>query len=235
MAELKNRILVVDADKYMGHLLLTVLTFGGYKATLATTGKRAISMTADTQFDLILLELKLFDVDGIRVLRSIREWSDLPIIVVSVQGEEFEKIEALDAGADDYITKPFSNNELLARIRALLRRYRKLSASPPRRETPFSLGGLSVDYERRRVEKNGRVIHLTPIEYKIMVLLSQKAGYVLARDDMLRRIWGDNYVGDGQILRVNVANLRRKIEDNPTEPQYILTEVGIGYRMAAPD
>ena len=231
----RANILVVQGEKDISDCLMAILTSSGYEAALATCGKRAIYMTADTQFDLILLDLGLPDIDGLRVLKSIREWSEVPIIAVSDRCEEFEKVEALDAGADDHIAKPFGNDELLARIRAVLRIYRKAAVTKTQRESSFTLGSVFIDYDKRAVMKNGQLIHFTPIEYKILVLLSQRAGAVLTREEILRRIWGENYVSDGQILRVNMANIRRKLEDNPAEPKYILTEPGIGYRLGMPE
>ena len=233
MSDPKNNILIVEDNSTLGDYLVATLEAHGYEATLAASGKRAISMSAITQFDLILLDFGLPDIDGLRVLKSIRGWSDVPIIAVSARTEELATVEALDAGADDYITKPFGSLELLARIRAILRIYRKITQIAPQRESVFSAGRFSIDYDKRAVVKDGQLLHFTPIEYKILVLLSQKAGHILTRDEILHRVWGENQMGDGQILRVNIANIRRKLEDNPAAPTYILTEVGVGYRMAA--
>ena len=232
----KGSILIVEDDKSIADFLKASLVSGGYQVELVQSGRRAISMTADTQFDVILLDLGLPDIDGIKVLKSIREWSEVPIIIVSARIEEGDKVEALDAGANDYIAKPFGNSELLARIRALMRLYEKVNSTKEKAdEEVFSIGAFQIDYSRRKASKDGVLLRLTPIEYKIIVFLSQNAGKVLTHDCILRRIWGEDYVGDGQILRVNMANIRRKLEDNPADPQYILTEVGVGYRMVEPE
>ena len=228
-------ILIVEDEANIRDFLSAILKAGGYDALCADCGKKAISMTADHQVNLILLDLGLPDIDGMKVLKSIREWSDVPIIVVSAREDELEKVEALDAGADDYITKPFGNNELLARIRNATRLYQKAFGGGVDDGSAFYAGKLAIDYARRKIVKDGQPIHLTPIEYKIVVLLSQSAGKVLTRDYMITRVWGERDEGDDQILRVNMANIRRKLEDNPADPQYILTEVGVGYRMIEPD
>ena len=227
-------ILIVEDEANISDFLAAILTSGGYGVMCAAGGKKAISMTADHRIDMILLDLGLPDLDGMKVLKSIREWSNVPIIVVSAREDELEKVEALDAGANDYITKPFGNNELLARIRTATRLHQKAFGEESV-DGAFSAGSLTIDYARRRVTKGGRLTHLTPIEYKIVVLLSQNAGKVLTRDFIITRVWGERDEGDDQILRVNMANIRRKLEDNPADPQYILTEVGVGYRMAEPE
>jgi len=235
MTESKGTILVVEDDKTISDFLVASLVSSGYAVELATSGRGAISITADTQFDLILLDLGLPDLDGIKVLKSIREWSEVPIIIVSARIEEAEKVEALDAGANDYIAKPFGPSELLARIRATMRMSERVGTAKAAKIEVFSIGDFAIDYDKRRATKGGTPLRLTPIEYKIIVLLSQSAGKVLTHDLILRRIWGEDYIGDGQILRVNMANIRRKLEDNPADPQYILTEVGVGYRMVEPE
>jgi two-component system KDP operon response regulator KdpE len=168
--------------------------------------------------------------DGIEVLKSIREWSGIPIIVVSARGHEREKVEALDLGADDYITKPFGTSELLARIRTAVRHNRKMREDSHLEGDKIIIGNLCIDYEKRIVKVEDKEVHLTPIEYKIIVLLSQNVGKVLTHDFIMKEIWGP-YLNENQTLRVNMANIRRKIENNPAEPKYIVTEVGVGYRM----
>jgi two-component system KDP operon response regulator KdpE len=167
--------------------------------------------------------------DGFRVLGRIREWSDVPVVVVSARQEEAAKVRALDGGANDYVTKPFASGELLARMRAAIRIYKR--STDTRRAGVFSNGGLMVDFERRAVAVDGNPIHLTPIEYKILVLLAQNAGKALSHDHILGALWGP-YGSESQTLRVNIANIRKKIEKNPARPAYIVTEVGVGYRMA---
>ena len=229
-----NRILVVEDDKNIRDFLTAVLSADGYSVLVAAGGKAAISMTADHPFDVILLDLGLPDIDGMKVLRSIREWSNTPIIVVSAREDELDKVAALDAGADDYVTKPFGNNELLARIRTATRLYQKAYGDQAGIDGNFSANGLSINYDKRKITKNGLSIRLTPIEYKIAVLLSQSAGKVLTHDFIITHVWGSLYESDDQVLRVNMANIRRKLEDNPADPQYIITEVGVGYRMVEP-
>lgn len=233
MPDGKTRILIVEDDQNISHFITAILSSNGYEPICATTGRKAISMTAGDNPDLILLDLGLPDIDGMKVLKSIREWSDIPIIVVSARENEYEKVDALDAGANDYITKPFGNHELLARIRTVIRLQKKINRSNTERDDNLSIGELTFDYDRRAVTKNGLLIHLTPIEYKIVMLLSQNAGKVLTHDFMIRQVWG-SYESDNQVLRVNMANIRRKLEENPADPQYILTEVGVGYRMIEP-
>jgi len=231
MPDNQKHVLIVEDDRNIADFLTAILTSNGYDVKRAAEGKKAISMTADNRFDVILLDLGLPDLDGMKVLKSVREWSDVPVIVVSAREDELEKVEALDAGADDYVTKPFGNNELLARIRTATRIYQKAHNGETKAAERFSADGLAIEYEKRKITKNGALIHLTPIEYKILVLLSQNAGKVLTRDYITTRVWGEHYHGDDQNLRVNMANIRRKIEDNPADPHYILTEVGVGYRM----
>lgn len=168
--------------------------------------------------------------DGIQVLKQIREWSNIPVVVVSARGHEREKVEALDFGADDYITKPFGTSELLARMRTAIRHSQKKLEERPSEYDKTVVGGLCIDYEKRMVKVDDKEVHLTPIEYKIIVLLSRNIGKVLTHDFLMKEIWGP-YVNENQTLRVNMANIRRKIEANPAEPRYIITEVAVGYRM----
>jgi two-component system KDP operon response regulator KdpE len=224
----KDKILIVEDEKGISSFISAILAASGYRTIQAYNGKNAIGMVASHSPDLILLDLGLPDVDGMDVLKKIREWSEIPVIVISARQNESEKVAALDCGANDYVTKPFGNDELLARIRTALRIQNNIASS--RKERVFKNGDLQIDYEKRYVLVGGRRIHLTPIEYRIIVLLSQNAGKVLTHDYLLRQLWGP-YFCDNQILRVNVANIRRKIEENPADPGYILTEIGVGYRM----
>lgn len=225
----KQHILVVEDEKVISNFLYAILTTNNYGVIKAASGSEAISLAASHGPDLILLDLGLPDMDGLEVLKTIRGWSEVPIIVVSARQHEQEKVEALDAGADDYVIKPFGNSELLARIRTAIRRNAK-NSGPAAEATCFQVNGLSIDYAKRRVSVGGRHVHVTPIEYKILVLLSKHAGRVLTHDYIIRQIWGP-YSGDNQVLRVNMANIRRNIEENPADPKYIITEVGVGYRM----
>ena len=185
--------------------------------------------------DVILLDLGLPDMDGMNIIKSVREWSLVPIIVVSARGMETDKVKALDLGADDYVTKPFGTSELLARIRSALRHWQMRKDSNISEMGSFKSGELEIDFDKRRVTVRGEVVHLTQNEYKIVAILSKYAGKVMTYDYIIKEIWGPYTKGDNQILRVNMANIRRKIEDNPSEPRYIITEVGVGYRMTEED
>lgn len=186
--------------------------------------------------DLVLLDLGLPDMDGMKVIQAVRRWSQLPIIVVSARAQERDKVEALDAGADDYLTKPFGTSELLARIRAALRHTRTAASSGSVRDSGvIEVGDLVIDYDKRRVFVKGIDARLTQNEYRIVALLGRFAGRVLTYDYLIRELWGPSASGDNQILRVNMANIRRKIEKNPATPEYIFTEVGVGYRMIDPN
>jgi two-component system KDP operon response regulator KdpE len=226
----KLLILLVEDEVAISNFISTVLTSNEYNVVKATKGKEAISLTASHCPDLILLDLGLPDMDGIEVLKNIRSWSNIPIIVVSARGHEREKVEALDLGADDYITKPFGTSELLARIRTAVRHNMKISEDNHAESGKIGIGGLFIDYDKRIVKVEEKDVHLTPIEYKIIVLLSKNVGKVLTHDYINKEIWGP-YLNENQTLRVNMANIRRKIEVNPAEPKYIVTEVGVGYRM----
>lgn len=226
----KATILIVEDERSIGSFISTTLESNGYRTLRTERGKEAVSVVSSHCPDLILLDLGLPDVDGLDVLRQIRQWSQIPVVVVSARDREKEKVQALDLGADDYITKPFGTAELLARIRAALR-HSHVGASNTQ-EGKFITGDLVIDYEKRLVMVAERDVHLTQVEYKIVTLISKFVGRVLTYDYIIKHIWGPNAPNDNQILRVNMANIRRKIEENPAEPKYILTEVGVGYRMA---
>ena len=228
--ENKITVLVVEDDAGISNFIRAILIANDYSVLTADLGKTAVSMVSSRCPDVILLDMGLPDLDGLDVLKSIRLWSSIPVIVVSARGHEREKVEALDSGADDYLTKPFGTAELLVRIRTALRHRPNTSPNSYPVSNQFHIGSLLINYEKRIVELDGNDIHLTPIEYKIIVLLSQNAGKVLTHDYIIKEVWGP-YENDNQALRVNMANIRRKIEDNPASPQYILTEVGVGYRM----
>lgn len=223
-------ILIVEDEEAISNFISAVLNSNQFNIIKAGKGRDAISMAASHCPDLILLDLGLPDLDGIEVIRNIREWSNMPIIVVSARGHEREKVEALDLGADDYITKPFGTSELLARIRAAIRHSQRALVGQNTTADKVNVSGLEIDYGKRRVTLEGKDVHLTPIEYKIICLLSQHIGKVLTHDFMTKEIWGP-YTNEVQTLRVNMANIRRKLEVNPAEPRYIVTEVGVGYRM----
>ena len=223
-------ILIVEDEEAISNFISAILTSNNYKLIKAVKGKEAVSMAASYCPDLILLDLGLPDMDGIDVIKSVREWTSIPLIVVSARGHEREKVEALDLGADDYITKPFGTSELLARIRTEIRHSQRNSNGLVPDVDKIIVGDLEIYYDKRKVSVKGEEIHLTPIEYKILRLLSQYLGKVLTYESIMKEIWGP-YTNEIQALRVNMANIRRKLEVNPAEPQYIITELGVGYRM----
>lgn len=229
---LRDKILVVEDDRNIGNFLNAVLTANHYDIILAHTGAEAYTMITSHCPDLVLLDLGLPDVDGLSLISAVREWTQLPIIVVSARTQERDKVEALDQGADDYITKPFGTSELLARIRTAIRHTRTQASVESIAQTGvFKTGDMLIDYENHRVLIRDRDVHLTQNEYKIVAMLGKYAGKVLTYDYLLRELWGPTARGDNQILRVNMANIRRKIEENPAQPKYIFTEVGVGYRL----
>jgi two-component system, OmpR family, KDP operon response regulator KdpE len=220
------RVLVVDDEPAIRRFLHTSLSGHGYQTFEAVDGQEALSAVMAHRPDLVVLDLGLPDMDGIEVTRRLREWTQVPIIIVTVQEQEAAKVAALDAGADDYVTKPFSMGELLARMRAALRR-----AAAPAGEPVFSGGELTVDLARRLVSVSGREVQLTPTEYDLLRALVTYAGKVLTHRQLLRQVWGAGYEGETHLLRVNMSNLRHKIEPDATRPYYILTEPGVGYRL----
>ncbi len=230
MAEQKNsnlpRILIVDDEAAILRLLHTSLDTGEFSLHEAESGHAALAAAVGVKPDLILLDLGLPDLDGVEVIRRIREWSPVPIIVLSVREREGDKIEALDTGADDYLTKPFGVGELLSRIRAALRR--SLREVP---EPVYRVDALEVDLARRRVSVAGQEVQLTPTEYELLRLLVTHAGKVLTHGQILRQIWGGAYAEQQNVLRVNISHLRQKIEEDASRPRYIITEPGIGYRL----
>lgn len=230
---IRDKVLVIEDEKNISDLIRAVLTANSYDVITAFDGQEALSMISSHCPNLIILDLGLPDIDGTAVISSVRQWTQLPIIVVSARGHERDKIDALDKGADDYITKPFSPAELLARVRVALRHAHTIGMFSSSER--FIAGGLTVEYDRHMVTVNGDDVHLTQNEFKIVSLLSRYAGKVLTYDYILKELWGPQSKGGNQILRVNMANIRRKIEKNPAEPQYIFTELGIGYRMVEPD
>ena len=232
---IREKILVVEDEKSISRFISTILNTNGYEAMQARSGQEALSMIASHCPDLIILDLGLPDMDGMDILSGLRKWSTLPVIVVSARGRERDKVIALDMGADDYLTKPFGPGELLARIRAALRHVRTAAGGEIGRTGVYRCGDLEVDCVRRRVRISGEDIHLTQSEYRILSLLVRHAGKVLTYDSILRELWGPSAGGSNQILRVNVANIRRKIEKSPAEPKYIFTEIGVGYRMTDAD
>jgi len=230
---IREKILIIEDEKNIAHFISTILTTNGYETMLAHTGSEAISMISSCCPDLIILDLGLPDMDGLDVLRDLRSWSSLPVVVVSARTHEHDKVDALDLGADDYLTKPFGTDELLARVRTAIRHTRTASGNDEIARTgAYSVGDLVIDYNKHQVLVAGENVHLTLSEFRIVALLGKYAGKVLTYDFLIRELWGPRAGNDNQILRVNMANIRRKIEKNPAEPEYIFTEVGVGYRMA---
>ena len=231
----RDKILVIEDDKNISGLIRTILSTNGYEVITASRGAEALSMISSHCPELLVLDLGLPDMDGVELIESVRRWSNVPIIVVSARSYERDKVQALDLGADDYVTKPFSSDELLARIRVAMRHTRMNPGSLSSDTGCFTAGELTIDYSKHQVLIAGENCHLTQNEYRIVALLARCAGRVLTYDYILRQLWGPQSKGGNQILRVNMANIRRKIEKNPAEPQYIFTEVGVGYRMIEGD
>ncbi len=224
-------VLIIEDEKSICDFISRTLEVNGYKVTSAFNGKDGMQSITSAPPDLVLLDLGLPDMDGNDIIRKTREWSSMPIIVISARTQEKEKVEALDAGADDYITKPFGTSELLARIRTAMRHSNKISTLDQITIRPYHAKDLTVDFDKRRTVLKGQEIHLTRVEYKIVSYLAKNSGKVITYDALINQIWGP-YAGDNnRILRVNMANIRRKIEENPGEPEYIFTELGVGYRM----
>ncbi|MPN05542.1 Transcriptional regulatory protein KdpE [bioreactor metagenome] len=224
----KETILVVEDETYLSRVLNTVLTASGYKVIVTGSAAGANTLIASNIPDLILLDLGLPDMDGIEVLSALRKWSDIPVIIVSARGMDKDKITTLDMGADDYVTKPFSTPELLARIRAALRHSKKHG-----NKDYYSVDGFFIDFSRRQVTVDNETVHLTRVEYQIVELIARQPGCVLTYDTIIKHIWGPYASSDNnRILRINMANIRRKIEKDTMVPRYILTEIGVGYRMA---
>ena len=233
---LNFKILVVEDEHNISNFISTILTANGFDVITAGSGQEAYSMITSCCPDAVLLDLGLPDMDGMKIIKSVREWSGLPIIVVSARTHERDKVDALEAGADDYITKPFGTSELIARIRTAIRHTRTAQINGNIGETgKFKAGGLEIDYDKRHVYIDGQDAHLTQNEYKLVALLGKYAGKVLTYDFIIKELWGPSASKDNQILRVNMANIRRKIEKNPATPAYIFTEVGVGYRMIEGD
>jgi two-component system, OmpR family, KDP operon response regulator KdpE len=223
------RILIVDDEPAIRRFLRTALDIGEFTLYHAEDGHGALASTVAIRPDVILLDLGLPDMDGVEVIRRIREWSPVPIIVLSVREREDDKVRALDAGADDYLTKPFGIGELLARIRVVLRRSIQAASEPV-----FRIDQLEIDFPRRRIIVRGNEVQLTPTEYELLRLLVIHAGKVLTHNQILRQIWGPGHTEQPHVLRVTVSNLRRKIEEDVSRPRYIITELGVGYRMKSP-
>ena len=223
----KVQVLVVDDEVQIRRFLRISLEAGGYHVYEAGTGKEAILIAAKVRPDLLILDLGLPDLDGIEVVKQVREWTKTPIIILSVRDADSDKVAALDAGADDYLTKPFSTEELLARLRVALRH-----TQPEPDQRAFTTGDLHIDLTRRLVTLRGESVKLTPTEYALLRLMVQHAGRVLTHRQILKEVWGPAYIDESHYLRVYFSQLRQKLEDNPALPKYLLTEPGVGYRLA---
>ena len=226
MEENGLRILVVDDERAIRRYLRASLASRGYTVIEAAGGEEALRQVVEAHPDMLILDLGLPDVDGVDVVRRLREWSRVPVLILSVRDREDDKVAALDAGADDYLTKPFGLGELMARIRVAMRHS---TAAPD--EPVYALDDLKVDLARREVTLAGSRVALTPTEYELLRALVQNAGKVMTHNQLLRQVWGAAYAEESHLLRVNISNLRRKIEPNPDQPRYILTEPGVGYRL----
>ncbi len=229
MTSLGECILVVEDDAQIRNFICYSLQSEGYKYMTSKTGQGALNLLVSEQIDMMLLDLGLPDFDGTKVIKKVREWSEMPIIVVSARDQDKEKVNALDLGADDYLTKPFSTTELLARIRVALRHLYKQSGN--KQQLSFQIGELKIELDKHLVFLSDIELHLTPMEYNLLALLLKNAGKVLTTKFIIKEIWGVAYGDDTQALRTLMAGLRRKIEANPAKPRYIMTEIGVGYRL----
>ncbi len=227
----KLQILVVEDDAPVRNLITTTLKAHDYKYITAENGDEAIRQASTCNPDIVLLDLGLPDIDGVEVIKKIRTWSNIPIIVISARSEDSDKIEALDNGADDYLTKPFSVEELLARLRVTSRRLAMMQANTGANESVFTNGKLKIDYAAGCAFLGEKELHLTPIEYKLLCLMSQNVGKVLTHTFITQKVWGSSWDNDVASLRVFMATLRKKLEAAPDSPQYIQTHIGVGYRM----
>ena len=233
MTDQRPKILVVEDEPQMRRFLRALLSSHEHRLLEAETGREALALASSHGPDVIILDLGLPDIDGLQLVANLREWTQTPIIVVSARGREHDKVKALDLGADDYLTKPFGSQELLARIRVALRHASRTSA--PELGSVFQAGSLSVDLARRRVSVADQPVHLTPLEYKLLTTLIEHVGKVLTHRQLLERVWGPAHVNQSQYLRVYMAQLRRKIERDPARPELLRTETGVGYRLEVPD
>ena len=230
---IREKVLIVEDEKGISQFIAAALSSRGYEAIQAHTGSEALTIISSHCPDLVILDLGLPDMDGLSILEQLRAWSSLPVVVVSARSHEKDKVTALDLGADDYLTKPFGTDELLARVRAAIRHTRTVSGNDEiAQKGTYTVGDLVVDFNKHQALVRGKNVRLTLSEFRIVALLAKYAGKVLTYDFNIKELWGPRAGGDNQILRVNMANIRRKIEENPAEPRYLFTEVGVGYRMA---
>ncbi len=229
----KTTILTADDDPQLLRLIARTLQFEGYDVLTASDGKQALELIEQHAPDLVVLDVMMPKMDGFTVCQRVREFSSVPIIIVTARGQDQDKVRGLDLGADDYLTKPFSVEELAARVRAVLRRAQfTASEQMHAMRTTTTIGDLTVDYAQHLVTMAGREVPLTPIEYRLLAYLAQNAGRVVTQDLLLEHVWGAEYIGEGHMLQVNINRLRRKLEPDATHPRYILTKVGIGYYLS---
>lgn len=231
MSNNKLVVLVIEDEQPIRRFLKTTLSDHGYEFREASTGKDGISKIAAERPDIVILDLCLPDMDGLEVTRQVRGWSNVPVIILSAKGDERDKVQALDAGADDYLTKPFGLSELLARLRVALRHSRRELTG--NEASTFNFGNVLVDLEKRQVLVDGNEIRLTKIEFKMLLTLVKYAGKVVTQNQLLREVWGEGYADESNYLRVYMAHLRRKLEADPAHPKYLITEAGVGYRLKA--
>ena len=229
MSKLRETILVVEDDMQIRNFICYSLKNEGYDCKMAISGSQALNILVTESIDLLILDLGLPDMDGLDVLNRLREWSEIPVIIVSARDQDKEKAYALDMGADDYLTKPFSSTELLARIRVAIRHMNRRESV--KKQSVLQVGALRLDLEKRLVYLNDAEVHMTPMEYSLLSLLMKNRGKVVTTATIIKELWGPGYGQDTQALRTLMAGLRRKVEANPAKPQYIMTEIGVGYRM----
>jgi DNA-binding response OmpR family regulator len=230
----KTQIVAADDDPQLLRLIARNLEFEGYEVLTASDGTSALAQIERSSPDLVLLDVMMPRMDGFAVCQRVREFSSVPIIIVTARGQDQDKVKGLDLGADDYLTKPFSVEELLARVRAVLRRSQPESTLVAGRTSTTTIGDLTIDYAQHLVKLSGQELQLTPTEYRLLAYLAQNAGRVVTQDLLLEHVWGQDYLGESHMLQVNVNRLRHKLERDPARPQYLKTKVGIGYVLTAP-
>ncbi|HEX9036942.1 MAG TPA: response regulator transcription factor [Ktedonobacterales bacterium] len=229
----KTVILIADDDPQILRLVARNLQLEDYEVVTATDGQEALDFIEARPFDLAILDVMMPRMDGFTVAARVREFSSVPIVIVTARGQDQDKIRGLDLGADDYLTKPFSVEELLARVRSVLRRSRFSTSTDGQNLRPIvSVGDLAIDFAQHRVMRGERELELTPIEYRLLAYLAQNTGRVITQDLLLEHVWGEEYAGESHLLQVNMNRLRRKIEDDPAHPRYIVTKMGVGYMLA---
>ena len=231
MTQALHQVLIVEDEPDIRGILRTLLKTAGYRVIETETAARAVVEARSHKPDLLLVDLGLPDADGIKVIRAVREWSPVPVVVLSARTMESQKIEALDAGADDYVTKPFSAPELLARVRAALRRNVRGAEQVPN----LQIGSISIDLTRRQAVGPDGDVHFTPLEYRVLESLARQSGMIVTQRQLINEAWGPDKAGDTRSLRVCIKNLRTKLEPDPAQPQYLLTEAGVGYRLLLPN